>query len=158
MAHNLREPHGPHHDLSSEAPATSILRPHCNDFIMLADVCCIEKAIEAEKIHLDPDDTRSVFLWAERLCAKDSLLGFKSCACPVPSGSNLALDTFTFMAQTPSQREQFHHYGNKAMVFIDGTHNTTMYHNMTLTTILVCDHWGHGTYNLKMFCCQLKIY
>lgn len=140
MAHNLRETSQP---ASSNG---STLIPHRNDFITLADVCRIEKAIEAETIHLDPDDGKSTFLWVEQLCASNSLLGFKSRACLVPLGSKLADDAFVLMVQTPSQREQFHHYGNKAIIFIDGTHNTTMYQNMTLTTILVRDHWGHGTH------------
>lgn len=128
MAHN----HHPH-ILSQPAESTS----HRNDFIILADVCRIEKAIEAETVRLNRDDGKSVFAWADQLRASDSLLGFKSRACSVPLGSKLADDTFTLMIQTPSQHELFHRYGNSAVVFIDGTHNTTMYQNMTLTTILV---------------------
>jgi len=117
---------------------------HRNDFITLADVLRIEKAIEAEGVRLERDDGKSVFLWAERLRAADSLLGFKSCACPVPPKSGLADDVFFLAFQTPSQRDQFHLYGNKGIAFIDGTHNTTMYKNMTLTSIIVRDQWGHG--------------
>jgi hypothetical protein len=111
----------------------------------LADVRRIEKAIEAETIRLERDDGKSVFLWAEKLRGVDSLLGFKSCACAAPPESGLANDAFMLAFQTPSQRDQFHLYGNKGIVFIDGTHNTTMYKNMTLMTIIVRDHWGHGT-------------
>jgi hypothetical protein len=145
MAHSLRE--GP--PLLSETQgleASSTLAPHRNDFIMLADIRCIEKAIEAETVRLECDDGKSVFLWAERLRAMDSLLGFKSCVCVAPPESRLAKEVFVLAFQTPSQRDQFHLYGNKGIVFIDGTHNTTMYKNMTLMTIIVRDHWGHGTW------------
>jgi hypothetical protein len=137
MTHNLRV-----HNLPSKT--SNLTR---NDFITLADVRRIEKAIEAETVCLNPDDGKSIFLWAERLRASDSLLGFKSCACPIPQGSKLAENSFVLMVQTPGQREQFHCYGNKSIVYIDGTHNTTMYQNMTLTTILVRDHWGHGMHH-----------
>jgi len=140
MAHGLcEEP-----PLLSETQARSALMPHRNEFITLADVRHIEKAIEAESVRLERDDGKSVFLWAERLRAADRLLGFKSCACPVPPESGLAHDAFVLAIQTPSQRDQFHLYGNKGIVFIDGTHNTTMYKNMTLISIIVRDHWGHG--------------
>ncbi len=104
----------------------------------------IEKAIEAETVRLNRDDGKSVFLWVDRLRASDSLLGFKSRVCSAPLGSKLANDAFVLMIQSPSQRELFHRYGNNGVIFIDGTHNTTMYQNMILTTILVRDHWGHG--------------
>jgi hypothetical protein len=144
MAHNLREQPLPFSETSGRE--SSPLAPHHNDFIMLADVRRIEKAIEAESVRLERDDGKSVFLWAERLRAMDSLLGFKSCACVAPPESRLAKDAFVLAFQTPSQRDQFHLYGNKGIVFIDGTHCTTMYKNMTLMTIIVRDHWGHGTW------------
>jgi hypothetical protein len=132
------------HNQPGPSASSSTSTPCRNDFITLADIRRIEKAIEAEDIRLHHDDGKSVFLWAEQLRASDSLLGFKSRACPVPLGSKLANDAFTLMIQTPLQREQFHCYGNKSIAFIDGTHNTTMYENMILTTIIVRDHWGHG--------------
>jgi hypothetical protein len=135
------------HNLGTNDPSSETFNLTWNDFITLADVCHIEKAIEAKTIHLNPDDGKSIFLWAERLRVSDSLLGFKSCACPVPRGSKLAENSFVLMVQTPAQCGQFHSYGNKSIVYIDGTHNTTMYQNMTLTTILVCDHWGHGMHH-----------
>ena len=143
MAHNLREQIPTLSE--TQAQASSTLAPHRNDFITLADVRRIEKAIEAEAIRLEHDDGKSVFLWAEKLRVADSLLGFKSCACPAPPESGLADDAFVLAFQTPSQRDQFHRYGNKGIAFIDGTHNTTMYKNMTLMTIIVRDNWGHGT-------------
>lgn len=144
MAHSLHErsPLLP----ETQGQASSALAPHRNDFITLADIRRIEKAIEAETVRLERDDGKSVFLWAERLRAMDSLLGFKSCVCVAPLESGLAKDAFVLAFQTPSQRDHFHLYGNKGIVFIDGTHNTTMYKNMTLITIIVRDHWGHGTW------------
>lgn len=125
--------------------ATEKLTPHRNDFIILANVRHIEKAIEAETVQLNCDNRKSVFLWADRLHASDSLLGFKSQVCSVPLGSNLANDAFVLMIQTPSQQELFHRYGNNGIIFIDSMHNTTMYQNMILMNILVRDYWGHGT-------------
>ena len=138
MAHKLRPA-----DNLSPGPGPA---PHRNDFIVLADVRRIEKAIEAEDIRLDRDDGKSAFHWAEKLRASQSLLCFKSRACPAPVGSNLADDAFVLAMQTPSQREQFHQYGHNGIAYIDGTHNETMYQNMILTTVLVRDHWGQGKY------------
>ena len=72
MAHSLRE-RPPSPLLSkTEGQASSALAPHHNDFIMLADIRRIEKAIEAETIRLERDDGKSVFLWAEKLRGVDS--------------------------------------------------------------------------------------
>ena len=119
-------------------------KPACrNDFIVLSDIRRIEKDIEAESVRLHSEDGKSVFRWAEKLRACNALLGFKSTACPVPPGSGLAADTFFLAIQTPWQRAQYRKYGTQPLC-IDGTHNTTMYENTTLTTIVVRDRWGHG--------------
>lgn len=47
------------------------------------------------------------------------------------------------MVQTPWQERMFREHGHN-LVCIDGTHNTTCYENTTLTTLVVCDRWGHG--------------
>jgi hypothetical protein len=46
---------------------------------------------------------------------------------------------------------QFRHTGSAVafalgsnIMFLDGTHNTTMYEGLVLTTLLVRDQWGHG--------------
>lgn len=116
---------------------------HRNEAITLADIRRIEKNIEAENIRLDQDDGRSTFAWAENLHEKGHLLGFKSVSCPVPSGSGLASDTFCLMVQTDWQRTMFDEHG-KNLMCIDATHNTTMYENLNLTTLIVRDKWGHG--------------
>ena len=118
-------------------------QPRRNDFAVLADVRRIEKAVQAELVRLDKDDGLSVFKWVNKLRATDTLLGFKSRTCPAPPGSDLRPDTFTLMVQTPWQREQYTEHGSK-ILFVDGTHNTTMYENMTLTSLLVRNNWGHG--------------
>lgn len=126
-------------------------QPRRNDFAVLADVRRIEKAVQAELVRLDKDDALSVFKWVNKLRDGDSLLGFKSRTCPVPPGSDLRPDTFTLMVQTPWQREQYIEHGSN-ILFTDGTHNTTMYENMTLTSLLVRNKWGHGT------CIHLEIF
>ena len=117
--------------------------PTRDNFITLSDIRHIEKGIEAEKIRFNPDDGISVAQWAAKLHSADSLLGFKSRLCPVPPGSGLMKDTFTLMIQTPWQRFQYCAFAS-CLLCIDGTHNTTMYENTTLTTLLVRDGWGHG--------------
>lgn len=115
--------------------------------MVLADISHIEKAIESETIHLDKDNGTSIFKWVDKICTADSLLGFKSGACPVPPGSDLWLDTFTLMIQALWQLEQHHTHGS-TILFMDGTHNTTMYKNMTLFTLIVCNKWSHSVFIL----------
>jgi len=111
--------------------------------IVLADVRRIEKRIEAQLVRLDRDDGKSVRKWTEQLESEGSLLGFKSVSCPVPTKSGLADEVFLLAIQTKAQQTLFREFGN-TLAFIDGTHNTTMYENMVLTTIIVRDNWGHG--------------
>lgn len=113
------------------------------DFIQLRDIRRIEKDIEAETIQLDPEDGRSILKWVKILRDKDCLLGFKSKSDPVPSGWNVAQDVFILMVQTPWQRKMFAKYGS-GILCIDGTHNTSMYENLDLTTLVARDNWKHG--------------
>lgn len=132
-----------HQGTGSSFGLDGVGRASRNDFLLKGDIRRIEKEIEAETIRLDPDDGKSLFRWADRLRSVDALLGFKSISCPVPSGSGLAPDAFSLMIQTSWQRAQFRAYGRQ-LLCIDGTHNTTMYQNTILTTLLVWDHWGRG--------------
>lgn len=120
-------------------------KAHRNEFITLADIRRIEKGIEAEDIRLDRNDGVSTFRWAENLRSRGHLLGYKSTSCAVPSGSGLVTETFFLAVQTPWQRKMLEAHGRN-LLCIDGTHNTTMYHNLTLTTLLVRDKWSHGEY------------
>ncbi|KAF8074779.1 hypothetical protein FPV67DRAFT_1364291, partial [Lyophyllum atratum] len=108
----------------SDGPLHPSNMPCCNDFIKLADIHRIEKAIEAEFIRLDRDDGRSTFDWAQRLQTEDSLLAYKSVACPAPPNSGLAKDSFCLIIQTELQRRLFHEHGNN-LLCIDVSHNTT---------------------------------
>jgi len=110
---------------------------------VLADIRRIEKAVLAEMVRLDRDVRRSLVKWVEKIHKADSLLGFKSVICPVPPASDLRPDVFILMVQTPWQLEQYRLYGSN-ILFMDGTHNTTMYENLTLFTLLVRNNWGHG--------------
>lgn len=116
------------------------------EFIQLCDIRSIEKEIEAETVRLHPDDGQSTIRWVERLRSKGHLLGFKSRTDPVPTGSNLAPDLFLLMIQTDWQRRKFAKYG-EPLLCIDATHNTTMYENLNLTTLVVRDKWGHGVFS-----------
>jgi MULE transposase domain. len=116
---------------------------HRNEFVTLADLRRIQKDIEAESIRFDRDDGRSTAKWAEELRQKGHLLAYKSRSCPVPPESGLASDIFCLITQSSWQRAQFQLHGS-TVLFIDRTHNTTMYENLTLTTLLVRDKWGHG--------------
>ena len=128
--------HGDLQDLSNHASR--------NDFIMLVDVRRIEKLIEAEEIRLNRDDGQSILAWTCRLQAHGHLLGFKSVLDPPPTISGLKGDTFFLAIQTDWQRDRLSKH-DSSVIYIDGTHNTTMYEGVTLTTLLVCDKWGHGT-------------
>jgi hypothetical protein len=115
-----------------------------NDFIQLQDIRRIEKAIEAESVRLHPDDGQSTLRWVEKLRAEDKLLGFKAKSDLPPAGSGLDPDTFVLMLQTKWQKKKFEQYGEQ-LLCIDTTHNTTVYENLNLTTLLVRDNWAHGT-------------
>jgi hypothetical protein len=115
----------------------------CTDFIQLRDIQCIEKDIEAETIQLDPEDVCSIRKWVKILRDKDCLLGFKSKSDPVPSGWNVAQDVFILMVQTPWQQKMFAKY-DSGILCIDGTHNTSMYKNLDLTTLVARNNWKHG--------------
>jgi hypothetical protein len=113
------------------------------EFITLWEIRQIKKDIEAENVRLHPDDSQSTLKWVDTLQHKGHLLGFKSKTDPLPPGSNVPADTFLLMIQTNWQRKMFAKYG-EALMCIDAMHNTTMYHNLNLTTLLVCDRWKHG--------------
>ncbi|KAK6971284.1 hypothetical protein R3P38DRAFT_3242736 [Favolaschia claudopus] len=106
-----------------------------NDFIQLQDIRRIEKAIEAESIRLHSGDGESTLLWVERLRAQGMLLGFKAKSQPPPADSGLEPDVFILMVQTKWQKQKFEQYGRE-LVCIDATHNTTIYENLNLTTLL----------------------
>ncbi|KAJ7611272.1 hypothetical protein FB45DRAFT_760684 [Roridomyces roridus] len=114
-----------------------------DEFVELRDVRRIIKQIEAEEIRLDSNDGRSTLRWVEKLRARGALLGFKSRTDTPPSGSGLDTDTFTLMVQTKWQQTMYEERGG-GMLYIDATHNVTMYENLNLTTIIVRDEWGHG--------------
>jgi hypothetical protein len=117
--------------------------PLWTQLIQLRDIHRIEKAIEAEEVQLHPDDGLSCGAWAKRLDERGHLLGFKSKVDPPPALSNLAGDVFTLMFQTGWQHCMFRKFGNRILC-IDATHNTTMYENMQLTTLVVRDNHAHG--------------
>ncbi|KAG6807961.1 hypothetical protein H0H92_005889, partial [Tricholoma furcatifolium] len=109
-----------------------------NDFVTLADVRRIEKAIEAEAIRFHQNDGLSIREWVQLLARKGTLLGYKSRTCEIPLGSGLAADTFFLAIQSDWQRSQFRNRGSH-LLCIDGTHNITMYENLILTTLIVRD-------------------
>ncbi|KAJ7730819.1 hypothetical protein B0H16DRAFT_1329762 [Mycena metata] len=113
-------------------------------FIQLRDIRRIQKEIEAESVQLYPDDGVSTLRWVENLRAKGHLLGFKSKSDPPPPGSGVPPDVFLLMIQTGWQQRMFEKHGS-ALVCVDATHNTTMYENLNLTTLIVRDRWAHGT-------------
>jgi hypothetical protein len=113
------------------------------EFITLQDIQWIEKDIEAENVRLHPDDGQSTLKWVDTLQHKGHLLGFKLKTNPSLPGSNVPADTFLLMIQTNRQHKMFAKYG-EVLMCIDAMHNTTMYHNLNLTTLLVRDRWKHG--------------
>jgi hypothetical protein len=117
--------------------------PLRTDFVQLRDVRRIEKAIEAEEIQLHTDDGLSTLSWIEQLRERGHLLGFKSKTNSPPLDSNLAGDVFSLMFQTGWQRRMFRKYGHRILC-IDAMHNTTMYENLQLTTLVVRDNYAHG--------------
>ena len=104
----------------------------------------LKRGIESEEIRLHQNDGQSVLEWVEKLRKEGSILGFKSSMDLPPQGSGLAKETFALIIQNDYQREAFAKYGHHSFAGLDATHNTTHYENMSLFTVIVHDHWGHG--------------
>ena len=136
----------------------------CDDFITSSDIrrievrevspfgpnsCLIQViglkcGIEFEEIQLHQNDGQSVLNWVERLHKEGSILGFKSSMDLPLWGLGLAKDTFALIIQNDYQREAFAKYRHHSFAGLDATHNMTHYENMSLFTVMVHDHWGHG--------------
>jgi hypothetical protein len=114
-----------------------------NFFITMSDIYRLKKDIDAETTRLHSDDGQSTLAWVERLRDQGALLGFKATSDPPPLGSNLDTDTFSLMIQTRWQEKMYQKFGNH-IIGVDATHNTTVYRNLNLTTLMVRDDWGHG--------------
>jgi hypothetical protein len=78
------------------------------------------------------------------LASKKTLLAFKKSSDLPPLGLRLAPNVFLLIIQIKYQRETLDRLG--IMIGIDTTHNTTQYERVSLFTIIVRDHWGHGKY------------
>ena len=114
-----------------------------NSFIQMSDIYRLKKEIDAETTQLHRDDGQSTHAWVEQLEHQGALLGFKAVTDPIPIGSKLMPETFSLMVQTKWQEKKFVEFG-KHLLCIDATHNTTVYENLNLMTLIVRDHWGHG--------------
>ena len=85
----------------------------------------------------------SLLHWVEHLSESGSVLAFKAASQVPEPGSGLSKDAFVLAIQTHSQKESYHKFGTY-FAGIDATHNTTMYENLNLFTIIVRDNFGHG--------------
>ena len=63
---------------------------------------------------------------------------------PLPQESGLSPDTFVVCIQTKFQRDQFQMLESD-FLSIDATHNTCQYKGLQFYTLIVRDHWDHGT-------------
>jgi hypothetical protein len=64
---------------------------------------CQKRDIKTAKIWLHPDDGPSVIQWVMKLTEENAMLAFKMSSDPLPTSSNLALDTFVLILQTTYQ-------------------------------------------------------
>jgi hypothetical protein len=96
-----------------------------------------------EKIQLDDNNVISLRLWVLRLQQDGAVCFLKDNIDPSPPESGLSQDSFVLCIQTKFQRDCFLALGSD-FVSIDATHNTTMYEELQLFTLLVRDLWGHG--------------
>ena len=116
-----------------------------DEFVTLADVRRIEKLIQAETIRLHQDDGLSTVYWVSKLREEDSVLAFKAKSDLPPSQSGLNKDLFLLCIQTEGQRKMLCEFG-ASFAAVEGTHNTTQYKDITLSTLLVHDQHGHGKF------------
>ena len=111
----------------------------CDESIQMNDINHISRALDQEKICLDPKDKISIDKWLDilRLDVANTFCKEKLQAAPL--GSGLAEDVFCPFLQTRFQFEMFQELGN-ALICIDATHNTSCYAELPLFTIMARDH------------------
>ena len=112
-------------------------------YIKMNDINRISKALDREKIRLHPRDEVSIRKWLDILRLEGANTFCKDKLDHSPLGSGLSEDLFCLVLQTKFQSDMFRELGN-ALICIDATHNTTCYSGVSLFTIMVRDHWGHG--------------
>jgi len=110
------------------------------------DINRVARALDRQKIRLDPKDEASIRLWIDILRLEGTNVFHKDKLARAPLGSGLSEDLFCLVLQTRFQSEMFQGLGN-ALLCIDATHNTTCYSGLPLFTIMVRDRWGHGKQN-----------
>lgn len=118
-----------------------------DSMVTMADILEVKRNLDSYAIRLASDDGLSIDRWVEKLRTEESVLSYKNCVDKAPAGSGISESSFSLILQVPWQRDQAAEIG-KAVLHIDGTHNTTAYDNMQLYTILGRDKWGKGTHLL----------
>jgi hypothetical protein len=115
-------------------------------YIQMDDINRVARALDRQKIRLDPKDEASIRKWIDILRLEGTNVFYKDKLDRAPLGSGLSEDVFCLVFQTRFQSEMFQRLGN-ALLCIDATHNTTCYSGLPLFTIMARDHWGHGKRN-----------
>ena len=99
--------------------------------------------LDAETIQLHPEDVISLRLWVERFKEENICIFYKDKIDPSPPDLPMHEDHLILCIQTQFQLDAFRRLGSR-FIGIDATHNTTIYPDMMLYTIIARDEWGHG--------------
>ena len=99
--------------------------------------------MDAETIRLHPEDVISLRLWVKRFREENIRVFYKDKIDPSPPDLSMHEDHLIVCLQTQFQLDAFWRLGSQ-FIGIDATHNTTIYLDMMLYTIIVQDKWGHG--------------
>src|ERR1700761_5679325 len=115
----------------------------CNKFADFRDVSHATHVLDAETIQLHPEDVISLRLWVERFREENIRVFYKDKIDPSPPDLPMHEDHLIVFLQTQFQLDAFRRLGSR-FIGIDATHNTTIYPDMMLYTVIMRDEWGHG--------------
>ena len=99
--------------------------------------------MDAETIRLHPEDVISLRLWVKRFREENIRVFYKDKIDHSPPDLPMHEDHLIVCLQTQFQLDAFWHLGSR-FIGIDATHNTTIYLDMMLYTIIAWDEWRHG--------------
>lgn len=114
--------------------------------ITAANVQRARKRMVADATRLHGADGLSVALHVAQ-AEKGSILLYKPTDSAPPLHSGVRPNSFLLVWQTEWQAARLQKHRHQSIWFMDATHNTTRYLNMLLSSILVKDRHGRGTFS-----------
>ena len=122
----------------------SCMRSNRDYHIPTHDIMRLCRTVENTEIRYNENDAISIRVWIALIQQDGGSAILKDKLDPLPQESGLSSETFVLCIQTKFQRDQFQMLGSN-FLSIDATHNTCQYKGLQFYTLVVRDHWGHGT-------------